>query len=331
MPKSAWLAAYATATLAFALDPQRAITQFVHTSWTEKDGAPNNVRALAQTKDGYLWIGTTAGLFRFDGVRFTAFEAPPGEALPATRVRGLLATRDGALWIVWLAGAVSRLQNGHLASYSEQDGLPATSALVESDDGTLIAATSNGLSRLERGRWKDATKEWNYPGKVARQLYFDKNATLWVANENNVMYLRRGQARFVDTGIALRVFYHFVQGPDGAIWVSEVERSAHTIREDDGKRETEVRVDATWVLFDRDGSLWVASSIPRRIPMDTWLRWIAVATRSFSRRGIPARTISCSLIGAGRRAHGLIRTPPEFGEVVVRIEVRRPTQPHAAR
>src|SRR5580692_6648974 len=116
MPKSAWLAAYATATLAFALDSQQAITQFVHTSWTEKDGAPNNVRALAQTQDGYLWIGTTAGLFRFDGVRFTAFEPPAGEAFPATRVMRLLAARDGALWIVWAAGAVSRLQDGHLTS-----------------------------------------------------------------------------------------------------------------------------------------------------------------------------------------------------------------------
>src|SRR5271156_4938594 len=280
MPKSAWLAAYATATLAFALDPQRAITQFVHTSWTEKDGAPNNVRALAQTKDGYLWIGTTAGLFRFDGVRFTAFEAPPGEALPATRVRGLLATLDGAIWIVWLAGAVSRLQNGHLASYSEQDGLPATSALVESDDGTLIAATANGLSRLERGRWKDATKEWNFPGKQARQLYFDKDGTLWVASENNVMYLRRGQGRFIDTGIALQVFYDFVKGPDGEIWVSEVERSAHTIgRAGDGTRDTEVRVGATWVLFDRDGSLWVASLGDglRRVPYPDRIRGKQIA------------------------------------------------------
>ena len=89
--------------MALALDPALAITQFVHTSWTERDGAPNNVRALAQTRDGYLWMGTTAGLFRFDGVRFTAFEPAAGEALPTTRILGLLTTRDGALWIVWAA------------------------------------------------------------------------------------------------------------------------------------------------------------------------------------------------------------------------------------
>ena len=53
----------AAARMALALDPALAITQFVHTSWTERDGAPNNVRALAQTRDGYLWMGTTAACF----------------------------------------------------------------------------------------------------------------------------------------------------------------------------------------------------------------------------------------------------------------------------
>ncbi len=254
------LAAAACATLAFALDPDRAITQFVHTSWTEKDGAPTNVRSLAQTRDGYLWLGTPGGLFRFDGVRFTAFEPPPGESFPSSRVRRLLATRDGALWIVWAVGQVSRLQNGRLTSYSEKDGLTTTTALVESDDGAIIAATVNGLSRFEGGAWKDATKEWNFPAKQAREFYFDKAGTLWIETEDRAIYLPRGQSGFVDSGSTLGFFYNFAQAPDGAIWVSETGRSAHTLgRERDATPDTEVRVGASWVLFDRDGSLWVAT------------------------------------------------------------------------
>ena len=61
------------ATAAFALDSQKAITQFVHTAWTEKDGAPADIVAITQTKDGYLWLGTLTGLFSFDGVRFAHF------------------------------------------------------------------------------------------------------------------------------------------------------------------------------------------------------------------------------------------------------------------
>ena len=97
--KTVFLTVCLFVTSAFALDPQKAITQFVHTSWTEKDGAPTGILALAQTTDGYLWIGTTAGLFRFDGLRFVRFEPQAGESLPSTRINRLVATHDGALWI----------------------------------------------------------------------------------------------------------------------------------------------------------------------------------------------------------------------------------------
>src|SRR5262245_57301872 len=100
----ACLLASAFVTPALALDPQKSITQFVHTSWTDKDGAPSKILALAQTTDGYLWLGTAAGLFHFDGVRFVHFKPHAGESLPTTRVRSLLAGRDGSLWIVWSSG-----------------------------------------------------------------------------------------------------------------------------------------------------------------------------------------------------------------------------------
>lgn len=63
-------------TSAFALDRDRALTQFHHTAWRASDGAPSQTSALAQTADGYLWIGSARGLFRFDGVRFETY-APP--------------------------------------------------------------------------------------------------------------------------------------------------------------------------------------------------------------------------------------------------------------
>ena len=146
---------------------------------------------------------------------------------------------------------------------------PTTADLVESDDGTIIAATVRGLSRFERGAWKGAAKEWNFPARQARGLYFDKAGTLWVETEDRAIYLPRGQSRFVDSGNTLRFFYNFAQAPDGAIWVSETGRSAHTLgRKRDATPDTEVRVGAAWVLFDRDGSLGVGSAGDglRRVP-----------------------------------------------------------------
>jgi ligand-binding sensor domain-containing protein len=57
-----------------ALTPEKLISQFTHTVWSAQDGIPAPVRAIAQTPDGYLWLGTEAGLYRFDGLHFLAWE-----------------------------------------------------------------------------------------------------------------------------------------------------------------------------------------------------------------------------------------------------------------
>jgi signal transduction histidine kinase/ligand-binding sensor domain-containing protein len=259
-PVTGWFTVWLFATAAFALDPQKAITQFVHTAWTEKEGAPPNIRVLAQTKDGYLWLGTQNGLFSFDGIRFARFESRAGEELPGKRIRMLLGTRDGSLWIVFSSGSVSRLLHGHVTSYSEREGLPATFALVEYKDGSLIAATAKGLARFKGGIWKDVTKEWNFPGKQARMVYFDRAGTLWVLMDDRIVYLLPGQKQFVDPVETTGDSFNFAEAPDGAIWTSEIGRSAHTVRRsEDHSPMTEVRVGASGVLFDRNGSLWVSS------------------------------------------------------------------------
>jgi len=256
------------ATAAFALDPQKSITQFVHTVWTEKDGAPADIVAITQTSDGYLWLGTWTGLFSFDGVRFTRFEPQAGEHLPVQSIRKLLATRDGSLWIVFLSGTVSHLLHGHVTSYSERDGLPATFALAEDKDGSLIAGTAKGLARFKNGAWTDVTKVLNFPGKQARQVYFDRENTLWVVTEDRIVYLPSEQKQFVDPADLVDPVDgtgqsgNFAEAPDGEIWISEFGRSADTVRSFRVRgRVTEVRVDASSVLFDRDGSLWVGSGI----------------------------------------------------------------------
>ena len=256
-----WLIVGLSARSALALDPTRAITEFVHTSWTEKDGVPTEVRALAQTTDGYLWLGTSTGLYHFDGVHFTQFEPLAGDVLPTTRIRRLLASRDGSLWIVWASGAVSHLRGGHLDSYSEQDGLPPTSCLVEARDGTLIAATVKGLAGFKDGTWKDIATEWGFGDRKAKLVYFDKAGTLWVLTEDRVLYLPAGQHHFIDPGEPAKESVYFAEAPDGVMWLSETGRSAHTVRRlGDHDPVTEIRVGATALLFDRNGSFWVGSA-----------------------------------------------------------------------
>ncbi|HMD99242.1 MAG TPA: two-component regulator propeller domain-containing protein [Terriglobia bacterium] len=85
---------------AFALDPSLDINQYSHTAWKVGEGLTNGtIKTIAQTPDGYLWLGTEFGLFRFDGVRSAPWQPPGNEHLPSNLIRKLLVARDGTFWI----------------------------------------------------------------------------------------------------------------------------------------------------------------------------------------------------------------------------------------
>src|SRR5512143_3655688 len=109
---------------ASALDPHRALAQYGHDVWRTGDGLPQNaVLAVAQSRDGYLWLGTTSGLVRFDGVRFTVFDKSNTEAIGHNQISALFEDRDGALWIGTFGGGLARLQEGRFSAYTTRDGL----------------------------------------------------------------------------------------------------------------------------------------------------------------------------------------------------------------
>ena len=103
---------------ASALDPALDINQYAHTAWLVREGlAQGRVNAIAQTPDGYLWLGTEFGLLRFDGVRSVPWQPPGNERLPDNWIRTLLAAPDGTLWIGTLRGLASWM-DGKLTAVS---------------------------------------------------------------------------------------------------------------------------------------------------------------------------------------------------------------------
>src|SRR5215475_10619593 len=81
------ISTFVVATDARALDPTRSIDQFYHTAWTQRDGVPGNIIAIAQTTDGFLWLGTAGGLYRFVGVRVQKMERFGSSRLPIVSIR----------------------------------------------------------------------------------------------------------------------------------------------------------------------------------------------------------------------------------------------------
>jgi ligand-binding sensor domain-containing protein len=125
------------ASQAFALDPQKTITQFNHRSWGAVDGI-DKVYSIAQTRDGYLWIAAVNGLFRFDGVSFTRWSPRPGELdLPITPA-AMLGSKDGSLWIGCVSG-VFRMDSAtlRLSSFKGDFPLSSVTKICETKDGVI--------------------------------------------------------------------------------------------------------------------------------------------------------------------------------------------------
>src|ERR1700678_2580333 len=100
-----------------AFDPNKRLTQYTQTVWTQAQGLPQDtVRAITQTDDGYLWLGTSEGLARFDGYEFVTFTKAMG-ALPGDSVTELSVSKTGVLWI-GTNGGVARYADGQFRSYS---------------------------------------------------------------------------------------------------------------------------------------------------------------------------------------------------------------------
>lgn len=244
-------------------NPIRPIRQLTHTTWVAEDGAPTEIRALAQDGDGYLWIGAASGLVRFDGVRFVPFRSIGSDTVPSVGVRHLLGSRDGSLWITWDDGAVSRLAHGKVTTWNTADGLTPAWQLTESSRGDVVAGTEQGLALFDGTAWKDVRADWGFGWREGRALWFDRSDGLWVEAEDRVVYRPAGGPAFIDPGLPLARVAHqaeFAEEADGTIWMAEFARSAHTLRQAAASMPTtEVLVGTYTMLVDRKGSLWIGS------------------------------------------------------------------------
>src|SRR5258708_16943425 len=91
----------ATGPGSFGLDPALDVSQYAHTAWKIRDGFfKGSIHAIAQTSDGYLWLGTEFGLLRFDGVQAVPWHPPVDQHLPSNYFISLLAARDGPR-VIW--------------------------------------------------------------------------------------------------------------------------------------------------------------------------------------------------------------------------------------
>jgi signal transduction histidine kinase len=141
-----------------ALEPTTLLAEFGRQSWAMENGLPqNSVHALVQTRDGFIWLGTEAGLVRFDGISFLVLDEHSRPAIPSGDIRCLIETPDGTLW-VGTADGLARWKDGAFARLGEREGPPegAITALKEAPDGKLRVETSQQAAEYSSYGWSRA-------------------------------------------------------------------------------------------------------------------------------------------------------------------------------
>lgn len=255
-----------------ALDPQKLISQFTHTAWTAKDGVPGPVRAIAQTPDGYLWLGTEGGLYRFDGLRFSAWRPSFGEQMPGSSVWSLCTGRNGSLWIGFSAGGISELRDGHLKNFAPTEGIPTGGilSLVEDSSGSIWAGGQYGLSKLEDGKWRQIGTEQGYPAPGAQTMFVDGEGKLWVATDhfnfhlskdpgrpNTILTLAPNARRFAATGLAVGMVRTMAASPQGSVWMTFTSEDVVAVTPHSGSGTNIPFTQPICLLFDGDDSVWI--------------------------------------------------------------------------
>lgn len=196
------------------------------THWGTDEGlGPGQVLAILQTRDGYLWFGSTEGLMRFDGVRCTVFDARNTPELRANGVLALYEDRQGWLWIGTSGGGLAcRQPDGRFLIYGKSEGLAneQVSALAEDASGRLWVGTDGGgLFEFGDGRFQAFPGNTNLPSPFIRALTPAAEGGLWVGSNSKLCRVHEGRAdlNVADSGPEPTDSTTVVADSKGTIWV----------------------------------------------------------------------------------------------------------------
>jgi ligand-binding sensor domain-containing protein/serine phosphatase RsbU (regulator of sigma subunit) len=212
---------------ASALDPSKDISQYVEQSWGAggSEGLPQNwVDAIAQTHDGYLWLGTQEGLVRFDGVRFTVFSTRTVPALRSNNVSALVVDSEGALWIGTYGGGLTRYFGGQWATWGRKEGLGSdfVISLFEDRERALWVGTrAGGVNRRRGGETSTFTTKDGLANDTVSAIAQDTDGTLWFGTDGGLSRFVGGGFTTVSeaNGFARPVVLALHGSREGTLWI----------------------------------------------------------------------------------------------------------------
>ncbi len=261
---------------------------FHHTEWNGL-GAVFDIK---QSPEGYLWLTTSRGVVRFDGVRFQSVEEVTRGAVRASEIDSVFLASDGGLWLTTEGAGLLFWKDGRLKNFPDRRCTPARKRgkLIEDRDGSLWVQATAGLFRLRGDVCERVGAEEGYPGGFPAGLLLDSDGTLWVKTRTSaLLFLPRGASRFQATqaGEGPSTDYAYLhEAPDGAIWLSDdqgLRRVAFKLSAAPQPREQYKSAQYKGgtrfgdFSFGPDGSLWAVTpqGIRRFDHVDRWPRPVA--------------------------------------------------------
>jgi signal transduction histidine kinase/ligand-binding sensor domain-containing protein len=249
---------------AFALDPSLDVSQYAHKAWKVREGfVGSEINSIAQTPDGYIWLATQFGLFRFDGVRNVPWQPPQNQHLPPGIILSLLVDRGGTLWIG--AKGLASFKDGKLTHYPELDG-HSIFKILEDHEGTIWASgVSDPIGKIcaIRNGNIQCYGEDGTLGRGAFNLYEDSKGNLWAGVLNGLWQWKPGSPKFYSLPGELDGIQAICEDADGTLlvgWKGGIYRFV------DGKTEaysiggTSRQFRAHRILRDRNGGLWIGTA-----------------------------------------------------------------------
>ena len=253
---------------AAALDPRVQVTQYVQSVWRAPQSLPHDdVTAIVQTRDGYLWVGTVEGLVRFDGVRSVIFDKSNTPEFSNNWVKVLMEDRTGRLWIGTLGGELLCRDRGRFVRYGEKDGFPAdvVYALCEDRAGRVLIGTyGSGLFLFDNGRFVREAGTEPLARMSVRSLLTDRSGAVWIGTEKGLFRLSGGQlTRFgKNDGLTDDAVISLAEDA-GGLWIGTGGGGLN--RFSDGHftaitRKEGLSHERVWSLAtDRDGNVWIGT------------------------------------------------------------------------
>jgi signal transduction histidine kinase/ligand-binding sensor domain-containing protein len=235
--------------------------------WQSSEGLPEDfTQSFAQTPDGYLWIGTSGGLARFDGVRFVVFNAGNEATFGDDSVYSLLTTRDGTLWAGTDGGGLIRYQKGSFRAFGAAEGLtnPFVRVLFEDRAGRLWVGTDGGLFRLQGETLHRIDGRNGAPAMGIHAIREDREGRLLVGGNGLLVFTGTLVEHYRSTeSRADNAIRTIVEAQDGAIWIGTIaglRRMDRGVRGDPFATPKLVNDANIAVLWEsRNGHMWIGT------------------------------------------------------------------------